>query len=89
MHQRQWGGTAATAAAEGQAVPAAVQLEWFDLRRKALQQLKENGICAVDATDTGTPMASAQHCKPPKPIGCHCCTAALSSRAYSILAFFT
>jgi hypothetical protein len=43
---------AAASAAQGHAVPAALQLEWFDLQKKALPMLNE-GICAVDAADKG------------------------------------
>jgi hypothetical protein len=33
-------------------VPAALELEWFDLRRKAFQRL-DQGVCTVDAVDKG------------------------------------
>ncbi|KAF6258397.1 hypothetical protein COO60DRAFT_1127324 [Scenedesmus sp. NREL 46B-D3] len=38
------------AAAQGQAVPGVLELEWFDLRKKVLQQLIQ-GMCTVDAAD--------------------------------------
>lgn len=45
-------GTTTAAGAGAAAVPADIQLEWFDVRKKALQLLDE-GICDVDAADQG------------------------------------